>query len=57
MVIFAKTIMRLMVSMAGAWNIACAVDNFKSGNYLLFGLDVMLTIWMASILVDSYRNL
>ena len=38
----------LLCILAGAWDIYGAVNAFDKGHYFLFGVDIMLAVWMAA---------
>ena len=38
----------------GAWDIACAVEDYKAKRYFRFGVDIMLTFIMMLLIVRLY---
>ena len=40
--------------LSGAWDIACAVENYKAQRYFRFGVDIMLTFLMMLMIVRLY---
>ena len=51
---FFRVVAFLGYSLLGAWDIACAVENYKTKRYFRFGVDIMLTFCMMLLIVRLY---
>ena len=49
-------VFRVLAVIVGGWNIASAITNYNDGDYFVCGLYIMLAVWMACLLNDTFRG-